>query len=290
MFRKRIRKEVPEETFISKPARVMAILQLCLVFTVMIWHAGYPFLGELFDIKSTLSVYQHVMGIHNPSHGERFEALPAEKKNEILTDYEAIQAQYHRPFITKLFEGCKRLLFGFSPFKFLWVLFSIIIPILLLKKVDGAATAIWLLPLVTLVFIIHNRWYAEPASPSRDTRHFPTEEYLVTHYLSGPLSSGLKEQETQLRRAWELYLIHEWAKETPSSDSEVFDRQKEQGDFAFHLKRLEYLKPQEIRPLTQDNYQESYYILGLYLFWNLSFALVVSSAMQTSYYKGDMVL
>ena len=280
MFCKRTRKDLPEDTFIAKPARIMAILQLCLVFTVMAWHAGFPFMGELFSLKSKLSVYQHVMGVLNPSYVKRFDALPTEKKDEILKNYQSLQAQYHRPFAMKVWQGLERLFFGFSSFKFLWVVFSLIIPILLLKKVEGAVAAIWLLPVVTFVFIIHNRWYGEPAGISKETLLFPTEEYLVANYLQHPLSANLREQEQQLKHSWDLYLIQEWAKESPSKDPAIFNEQQEKGDFAFNVKRLDYLKPETANDINSENYQASYYLLGLYLFWNLSFALVVGSALH----------
>ncbi len=279
MFCKRLKKEIAPGTFISTPARLMAILQLCLAFTVLAWQAGYPFMGELFEIKSKLLVYDYVMGVNNATYAEQFSNLPEKKKEEILREYQTLKAHLGRPFVDKALDSVERVFFSLSPFKLLWIFFSIIIPILLLKKVEGAASVIWLLPLTTMVFIVHNRWYGEVVPLSKDTQLFPTEEIIVNNYLRHPLSSDLNLQEKQLRNGWELYLIEEWAKETPSSDAFQFTLQKEKGDFAFNLARLSGL---EIKPYKSfNNTQESYPVLALYLFWNLSFALVVGSALQT---------
>jgi hypothetical protein len=280
MFCKRIKKEFPQEAFISTPARVMAILQLCLAFTVLAWQAGYPFMGELFHLKSKLLVYQYVMGTKNSSYAELFDRLPDEKKNEILGDYQTLQSQYGRPLTAKLLNSIERVFFGFSPFKLMWVIFSIILPILLLKKVEGASSAVWLIPLTTLFFIVDNRWYGVSSPSSKESVLFPSEEFIATHYLKHPLSQSVLEQKQQLKEGWELYLIEEWAREAPSLNETEFERQKAKGDFAFNLARLKYLKLEASKEIKSKKIRESYYILALYLFWNLSFALVVRSAMQ----------
>ena len=63
MFRKRTKKIYPPGTFIPTPARVCAIIQLCVAFTVLIWNMATPFAGELFNVKSKMILYHDVMGI-----------------------------------------------------------------------------------------------------------------------------------------------------------------------------------------------------------------------------------
>ncbi len=280
MFCKRLKKEFPQGTFIPTRARVMAILQLCLAFTVLIWQASTPFMGELFDLKSKLLVYQYVMGTKNSSYSELFAHLPEKKKNEIFRNYQNLQLHYERPLTAKLLSSLEKILFGFSPLKFLWVIFSILIPILLLKKVEGAASAVWLIPLATLFFIGNNRWHGLPSSPSEESALFPSEELIITHYLKHPLSPNIIEQEQQLKQGWEHYLIKEWAQEIPSSNEAEFNLQKSKGDFAFNLARLKFLKPEPSKKVSSRETQEPYAILALYLFWNFYFALAVNLAMR----------
>lgn len=274
MFCKTVRREFPPGTFISTPARVMAILQLCLAFSLMAWQAGYPFMGELFDIKSKLLVYDYVMGAKDPAFAKLFAELPESKKNEVLSSYQDLKAHLGRPFFDKALDSIKSLFFKNSPFKLLWLFFSIVIPIVLLKKVEGATAAVWLLPVVTLCFIVQNRWYGSPPTSTKDSLLFPTEAVIVNEYLRHPLSPELSQQEQELRQGWELYLIKEWAKEEPSADSATFQNQKKKGDFAFNLARLPYLKIEKTQRF--DIQQEPYPILALYLFWNLSLALLLS--------------
>ena len=167
MFRKRVRKEFPPGTFISTPARVMAILQLCVAFTLIAWHAGEPFLGDLFNIKSKLVVYQFVLGIKNEANAERFARLPAIQRQQIERNYNTLQKQYNLPFWDKLKRSFEIIFFGIPSFELAWILLSIIIPILLLKKVEGAVQAVWLLPLATLFFTIDNRWVWQTSSTCR---------------------------------------------------------------------------------------------------------------------------
>jgi hypothetical protein len=271
MFCKRVKKEYPSETFISTPARVMAILQLCLAFTILAWHAGYPFAGELYATKTKLLVYQHVIGIKNTQNAERFEQLPVDRRQQIMHDYEALLKWTDRPFIEKLKKSLAVIFFETPLTENAWILLSILIPILLLKRVEGSVQAVWLLPLAMLFFTLDNRWNGKDIPYSDDAALFPSEEVLVNKYLEQPLSSNILEQHAQLSSGWEIYLIQEWAHESPSVDKNLFQIQKEQGDFSFNLARLNYIKP----TLKEGQSKHSYYFLGLSLFWNLSFAMIV---------------
>jgi hypothetical protein len=281
------KKEYPPGTFIVFPARLMTIVQLSLAFTLIAWHAGYPFMGELFHLKSKLLVYQHVLGIEDLSYAERFNQLPEVQKATILRDYEALQNEYKQPFFSKLKKSAAILLFGIPFFEKLWILLSVIICILLLKRVDGAVQAVWLLPFLVLCFSVENRWYGKKNESRADARLFPTEEQILTEYLNSPLSAVIAEQQRQLSRGWDLYLIREWAREIPSNDADEYRRQKEQGDFAFHLARLEFLKPKSPIGISDRNEKQSFYLLSAYLFWNLSFSLIISSVLAKKQISAD---
>ena len=273
MFCRRKRKEVPPDIFITTPARIMAILQLCLAFTIIAWHAGTPFAGDLYEAKSKLAIYQHVMGTKNPNYAHQFDQLPKDQKNAILQNYENLLVQSGLPYVEKLKKSIAKLILEMPVTEMSWLMLSIAVPILLLKKVEGAIQAVWLLPLAILIFAIDNRWHGAPPQIRADEHLFPKEKYIIQNYIKEPLSQNIFEQHSQLSKGWESYLIHEWANEEASSNKEVYQNQLEKGDFAFQLARLVWIKPAAAH--SQSQIKKSYYFLGLALFWNLSFAIVV---------------
>lgn len=271
MFCKRIKKEIPPEAFISTSARVVAILQLCLAFTVLLWQAGYPFAGEHYATKTKLLVYQHVIGTKNIDYANQFEQLPMQQQQQILDGYDTLLQKIDRPFMDKLIDSFKIIFIKTPIAESVWILLSIIIPILLLKRTEGAIQAVWLLPLAMLLLTIDNRWSGKDVPIAEDAVLYPTEQLIVKKYLENPLSADILEQHAQLSKGWELYLIKEWAHEEPSSDSRQYQKQKEKGDFFFNLARLDYIKPTQ----KESRSRYSYYFLGLGLFWNWSFAMIV---------------
>jgi hypothetical protein len=276
MFCKAVKKEYPPGTFISTPARVMTILQLCLAFTLIAWHAGYPFAGALYEVKSKLMVYQHVMGLANQEHEDLFKQIPLGERAIIFDDYRKLQALTTQSFSEKIKKSF--ILFSEIPIsEVLWIGLSIFIPIMVLKRVEGAVNTVWLLPLVTLFFIIDNRWHATEAAAAKDAHLFPSEEYLMTHYMKGPLSDNILEQQRQLSASWDMYLIKDWGHEEPSENADVFKKQKAKGEFAFHLARLAFIEPvlESHGPV-----KHSYYFLGFCLFWNLSYATITWSLLK----------
>jgi len=283
MFRKREKKTFPPGTFIPTPARVCAIIQLCLAFTIILWHMAQPFSGELFGVKSNLLLYQDVMGI--PSHDnpteeklsrlkhnhERFQALPSIQKQEIATGYQAVQKELQRTFLDKFIQSWHVLAFEIPAFEQAWLFFSVIISILLLKRVEGAAFAVWLLPLLTALYAFDSRW--EGVSSSHSEAHlYPTELILVTEYLDKPLSDNIFEQKDELQKAWQLYLIKDWAKQEPADDPTEQKLQAEQGEFAFNIMRIEWRSHNKPDNHPGKTPYEPLWVLTLYLFWNTYFA------------------
>jgi hypothetical protein len=271
MFCKRIQKTFPADTFILKPARIMAILQLCLAFTIIAWHASYPFTGKLYEIKSKLLVYQHVIGIKNKEYSPYFTQLSSEQRTQILHDYEELQRSYDQPFFSKLQQSFRILILEIPATEIVWLLLSILIPIFLLKRVEGSVPAVWLIPIAMACYALDNRWHGHSPLPSSDAHLFPTEKFLVDNYLNQEFSSHILEQQKQLLKAWETYLIYEWANEKPSEVEDLFLKQKNRGDFSFNLARLKFIH----LPLPQGQIKSSYYFLSLALFWNLSFAILI---------------
>lgn len=303
MFRKRQKKIFPPGTFIPTPARVMAIIQLCLAFSVILWNASQPFMGELFELKSKQLLAYDVMGISSEHlsgsmaeiaktkkerlerNTARFQALPLAKQQTIANQSAQWQHELQRSFLDKLKRSFYGLAFGIPPFKQVWLLLSLVVPVLLLKRVEGARYVLWLLPLATMLYAVENRWHGI-SSNSVESQLFPKEQVLIRNYIEGPLRGNIFEQQSQLMHGWKHYLVTEWAKESPFSEPELFEEQAEKGEFAFNLARLAAKKTDERseevdRVGRQRETQKPLSVLAVYLFWNLSFALTAWRATNT---------
>jgi len=280
MLRQRQKKSFPPGTFIPTPARICAIIQLCLAFSLFLWIASEPFIGEIFTLKSRLLFYQDVMGIAPHEHmeakaaerldrnAERFKNLSKQRQMAWYQAAQSIQKQLQAPPLEKI----KKLLFLFttqtSPYELAWIVYSIAISIMLLKKTEGAAQAVWLLPFLTALYATDVRWF--PARGTEDDlKLFPTEQVLVDDYVQGALSKDILEQHTQLLEGWKRYLIINWAKETPSANPNIFDQQAEEGEFRFTLARFETDTPWVLK---KGYSPPSLWVLVLYFCWNIYFA------------------
>ncbi len=278
------KKTFPPGTFIPTAARVCAIIQLCLVFSIFLWNAAQPFTSELFTLKSQLLLYQDVLGIpaqpdlptdkqtrlaHNAAD---FRQLPEKQKLALLANYAALEVQLQRTFLDKFTRSVHILIMEIPPFELAWLVFSAVIAIMLLKRVEGAAQAVWLLPLLAALYAFDSRWQGTPP-PQGEVHLYPTEQVLVDDYLKQPLSANIFEQQSQLQEAWKLYLVDAWAQQTPSTDPMLFEQQAQQGEFAFNVMRLEN-RPSMVSQARVPGKTplEPLWLLSLYLFWNTYFA------------------
>lgn len=274
----------------SKKPKVMAILHLCIAFTVLTSVWGYPFLGELFEFKTKSLLYHAVMGDAtligtDPSstmmyqrlerNKLRFSQLSETDQNLIKSQYLQLQQHVETPFMTKIRRACHIVIFELPAFEQMWLLLSIVIGILLLLGIEGAAETTWLLPLLVLCYGINNQWHGETPSFSLDTRLFPSEEVIIQDYLREPLSKDILTQREQLLQGWKRYLIKEWAHEIPANDVDLFESQAESGEFFFNVARLKLLAKEPAKT-TSFNQRESLLALLSYLAWNLFFAWQVS--------------
>lgn len=279
MFRKRIKKEFPPGTFIPTPARVAAIVQLCLAFSLLLWQASQPFMGDLFHIKSQMLIYQDVMGIdtHKDSslektarlerNAERFASLPRSLKHGIMENYATLQEQLGHSFRQKMHRLGHIFAYEISSYELLWMILSIVIPILLLKRIEGARHAVWLLPALALFFLFDNQRQGHLVV-EQEKQLFPSEKEIVQNYLKEPLSSDILQQREQLLKGWNFYLIINWAQEKPSEDPVIFQKQAEHGEFMFNIGRLTMMEKMQ----KQFPQKTSLFILCMYLAWNLFFA------------------
>lgn len=279
-MKKRAKKIYPPGTFLPTPKRILAIIQLCLAISLLLWYSAQPFMGEYFSIRSRSLIYEYVLGIStsaqvpNADNQSRFSELPPSVQENILTHYQEIQQYAGRSFWIKLGDGLRAVLVELPAFKLAWIFFTITISILLLLKVEGSMRAVWILPVIALFYGIDNRMYGKSIS-SADESLFPSESLIVHEYLSEPLKSGWKEQHEQLQQGWNDYLVKNWLLDENRLENEQQSRLKqvEQAEFNFTVARLELLE-MEGKKGWFNNFHEksSMAILALYFAWNLLFA------------------
>lgn len=226
--------------------RPLAILKLCIAFTALSLLLSYPFMGELF----------------------------AQKSKKLLLEAVGKTPQEITPstFLEKVKMSGEILLIKIPLMKRLMLLFSIVIPILLLLRKEGAKEVAWLLPILSICCLLENQWHGFPSEKSAEYRLFPSEKYLIEKYLDEPLSNRLTIQKEQLTAAWKRFLAKEWA---PAAEN--FEEQVRLGEYAFNAARLEAQAKQPARDLKQTfRRRESLTFLALAVFWNILFAYGVN--------------
>ncbi len=254
-----MKKAICEGTFLPTGQRVLAIIQLCIVFSYVIWVGGHPFLGEVYDVKAGKLRYETVMD------DERYEFLPLEERFLLEGKYMELQKRLEVSFADRFIRSMEILLVGLPVFTRAWVLLSVVIPICLLLRVEGSRRVVWLIPIV--VFLGYLDRGSDGVGRNRDELLFPSESSLIERYGSGALTGGILEQRRQLEEAWGRYLVVEWANEEISLESHIFEEQKVKGGFNFNLERLQNLS--EGGPNVGRNWL-------MYLIWNLSWAVIIS--------------
>ncbi len=274
MFKKpKKTRHFPPGTFIPTRARVLAILQLCIAFSVICYNLGTPFLGEVFEVREQQSLYQSIMNNH------LFHELNGLEQDTIMEGYQQLLAYGNRSFWQKMSEALRLFFADIPPFKLAWVFLSVIVPIMLLKKVEGAKLAVWLIPLVTVLYSIDSLMFYPEQPVLKEQQLFPSEEYLVDRYLDNPLSSSITGQQEELKQAWNRYLVVEWSDESPDNESQLYPNKVNLGAFAFNLARLEARKEdQGIVPLYE--WKQSLFVLLLYMGWNIYFAFSVTRSLK----------
>ncbi len=264
--------------------RVMAILQLCLAFCLLMWVLAGPFMAEYFSYRSSLLLYEAVMGRDATKatndkdlrNAERFAALPQHRRLRVARAYDNLEASGEKTFAAKSIEALEAIFVDLPMFTQAWMLLSIVIGILLLKRRDGARAAAWILPLLALAYSADNIYRGTRDAGAPDAALFPSEQHLVTQYLEEPLSKEVAQQRDQLMGAWHRYLVTEWAKEPIASNTEVFVAQVQRGEHSFHVARLEKRLDAQEQPGSHRFPRQSRSILFLYVLWNIFFAYMVN--------------
>lgn len=280
MFSKKS-KTFPPGTFLAKPLRILAIIQLCVAFTLLISYGGYPFLRELYEIKSRKVLYEGVMGKHDEGKANRYEALPSAQKDDLTKQYRVLQQKSERPFLEKLGDSIFILVHRVAPFEKAWIVFSIVISILVLIKVEGAVTAAWLLPLLVTAYSIETLASGGNQLKSWEEELFPSEALILHDYLKEPLKANILEQRAQLLKGWNLYLIREWAKQEPAEEVSQFQDQVKEGEFRFNLERIGRMAKEPLSTEASSfNKRYSMPVLALFFLWNFYFAWLMNRRIE----------
>ncbi len=262
--------------------KLLAILQLCIVLSYMLWIFGWPFLGEVFTHRSRELVFQTVMGrgelavkylgeAQREANQARFATLPVEQQ-QLIQRASQIQAQdLSRPFLIKIFSGVQGIL-ELPPLFIAWLVFGLLLPIWVLKAKPWIRGAVWLLPFITLLYAIDNRQFGgELIDPEASL--YPAEESLIVNYGNGRLSTSIAEQHVELKEAWDRYLVAEWSKNA----AEPYEDKLQAGNYYFQAARAERIAAAPIPSLQKKfSAKDSFWLLGVFLFWNLLFALICS--------------
>jgi hypothetical protein len=257
--------------------KAIVILQLCMVFAVLMWIFAGPFMGEYFSIQSSKRFHEAVIGgVDNPDAAAFFNAFPDGRKQIVLTSYHQLQHHIDKGFWLKMGQAFNDLFFHTPSFTLAWMFFSFAVCLLWLFRIDGAATAAWVLPIIAVAYAVDNRLNGVSNLPP-DAALFPSEQYLVATYLQKPLSAGVADQGMELTQAWQQYLVTEWALEPASSDPNLFSQQVKKGEHAFTAKRLEvYLAADSQLSIRQPFTVKPLALLMVYISWNLFFAFFIS--------------
>lgn len=274
MFRKRIKKTFLPGTFIPVPARVIAIIQLTLGLMVLLWQLSQPFMSDYFSIKSKITLYQFIL--NSP---EKLSLLTKEQKQSIENGNEFWSKMLNESFLSKTTRSLVNL-FNLPLLNQLWLIASILLPILILLKVEGALHAAWLFPMIAFAIATDNQWYGVKPNLSEELALFPKESYLLETYTPEALRLNPFQQRDPLIEAWKKYLVVEWAHEIPSNEPMIFNNQVDHGEYLFTLARVLAIKNEQ--PIAKP-IKEPIELLGLYVLWNIFFAYVVNKYASLPY-------
>ena len=244
--------------------RVFLIIQLCFVFMMLVWYACFPFMGELYHFRSRLFLAQTVQGdtallAYVPEHdrgqateklkynASLFSQLPGYQQEAIMDDVRHYQGKLNSPFRQKIRSSLDILIWKLPIFKQAWIIFALFISLAILYRIEGAITSIWILPLLSLCYLLSNHFLEIERLPP-DASLFPK----IEHH--------------NFQEEWEAYLSHHWS---PSG-------QFHEGEFYFNLARLKALREDETYDsATQFRRREPLGFLILYFAWNLFFAYII---------------
>lgn len=251
------------------PLRIVAIIHLCIAFSALLFDMGYPFMGQLFEDKRLNGIYETVL-----QDRDHFQQLPYQKQVELEEGHHTVSDRMHTSFGSKLRQAISIIMVELPPFHKAWIFFSILIPIFILMKIDGAHRAAWILPFITFIFGFNQIAFNPFDHELFENSLFPNEQTIVDDYLDEPLATSILTQKEQLLKGWHLYVINKWAKEAPSSDSTDFTEQLAKGLYAFNLARIDAINLDSAFPPYLRK-KGSFFMMSFFV-WNFFFAWFVN--------------
>jgi hypothetical protein len=274
--------------------RVVSILHLCFVLSYLCWSAAAPFLLEHLSFKQQLGLYKTLQGHEDlvqglpaeeaapllqklRAHQERFAALPPEHKEPFIQGYQSLLQRPQRAWAESSRQVLRQLTLGIPPFLQAYLLLSLGVVFLTLFRIEGTASASWVLLLLLLVYTVNNRLDGKASEPSAFSQSYPSEEELVARYYPDGLAEAIDGQYQQLKAAWENYLIDEW---TQGTDAALASRQQsiEEGEFFFSLAQLESMRAHPALSSTGRARQikGSFALQCLAIAWTLFYSLFLN--------------
>lgn len=223
--------------------RIIIIIQLCLAFTVLLWDMGYPFMGAHYETKQKLLSYEMVL-----------ESPTLENREVYEREYMRLKDKLGESFLEKMVESIRIMVKDIPLFETGWIMMSIVICVLALKQREEANYAAWLLPLLVLTFAIHNYKYGSESWNDKEAKLYPSESYLVEHYLKSPIHGSFQEQKNQILSGWNQFISAEWGSEENFKVARLEAHKNHQHDF---------------------NERHSVWLWSVYFGWNLLFAFRV---------------
>lgn len=271
---KKPKKKLPPGTFIPFSARISSIIHLCIVFTVIGYILGTPFLEDLFKLKEQEALYQNITA------NSFYEQLPIMEKQELSTSYNQVIAMANRSVGKKLLQGFQYIFIYIPAFKLAWILLSVILPVLLLKKVEGAKLAIWILPLLALCYSFDQLMLYPDPLPKKDHQLFPSESQLISKYLPDGLPPLISKQQSELKKAWHLYLVEHWGNQIKTIQVKESSDQLLVANLAFSIARFK-AKLYDLKNTPLYEQRQSPLWLFMIVCWNLFFCSITTYSLKT---------
>lgn len=262
--------------------RLLSIIQLCIGFTLLLWLLLSPTLSKTYEDKKKLLLIESALG---DTQGAAFK-LASESERRILERNQVlslslsmderdalldlqrtlIERQDLRTLGTLLFETTQS--FFANPYTLLYILFSIVVPLLILLKNQAAAASLLFLPLIAALFAYDHLLFTSPKPKTEEERLFPTELELEETYLS------LKTEDREpfsLQLSLDYWLIEKFLAARASSDPAIFSLQKEEAAYRFLTLRALSQKSAIHSEKPEERMDKA--TLALYFFWNVFFAV-----------------
>lgn len=245
--------------------KAFILLHLCLACTYLCWLVILPYVKEIVSYKSHISLYESVL-----SKRQLLTCLSDEDQRVIQEGYS--QMGQHRP--ASFWNQFGQAFWTETPpFALAWLFFSLVIPILFLFSIEGAALSAWILPCI----VVGYGGFLFETTPKHSEGIFPKEQYVLENYVNqdGKISRSKRDQ---LILGWHRYLIQEWAQESPLVDPSLYQEQLDKGFFAFNVARLKRIAEGKGDEVVTAGFSTppSWLRIGCYFIWNCLFAWIIN--------------